>query len=33
LAVMAYFVLRLRWKKLAAVGRGISDGLFKSYTS
>ncbi len=33
LAVMAYFVLRLRWKKLAAVGRGISDGLYKSYTS
>ena len=33
LAVMTYFVLRFRWKKLAAVGRGISDGFFKSYTS
>jgi GT2 family glycosyltransferase len=33
LAVMAYFVLRFRWKKLAAVGRGISDGFLKSYTS
>ena len=33
LAVMTYFVLRFRWKKLAAVCRGISDGFFKSYTS
>jgi GT2 family glycosyltransferase len=32
LAVMAYFAARMRWKKLAAVGRGISDGFFKSYT-
>jgi len=33
LGVMAYFVLRFRRKKLAAVGRGIFDGFFKSYTS
>ena len=32
-AVMAYFALRFRWKKLAAVVRGITDGFFKSYTS
>jgi GT2 family glycosyltransferase len=32
-AVMTYFVLRFRWKKLFAVSKGISDGLFKSYTS
>ena len=33
LAVMTYFALRLRRKKLAATCRGISDGFFKSYTS
>lgn len=32
LAVMAYFALRLRWKKFIAVGNGISDGLFKTHT-
>jgi len=33
LSIMIYFALRLRRKKLVAVGRGIFDGFFKSYTS